>query len=104
MSKEINWWMIVAIVAVLLLLFGNLGNSGFGWCGSSGYNNDRYDGMMSWMFGNSSNYVFGPFMIIGMLIAWGIAIVIFIYFIKMITGSLNQSNSKRNGGKNARRN
>lgn len=98
MSRNFNPWMIVSMVLLVLFLFsgfGMMGFGGFGCLGSSGYGN----GMMSWMFGNGSGYVFGPFMIVGMLIAWGVAVVLLVYFIKMILESFNssQSNSKNRG-------
>ena len=56
-KNKVNWWMIIAIIALLLLLFGSFGNSGFG-CGS-GY------GMMGGFYGLSSGFLFmGGFMII----------------------------------------
>ncbi len=96
MDNKTNWWMVVAIVSLTLLLFSSFGMRGFGGFGCGSYR-DGYSysgGMMSWMFGNGSNYVFAPFMILGMLIAWGVVIVILIYFIKMINGSLKQSQNQ----------
>ena len=87
MGKDTNWWMIVAIVAILLLLFSGSGmmgfGRGFGGCGL-GSNYSRYGSMMSWMFSNPFGWIFG---FVAMLLLWGFAIVILVYFIKMITQS-----------------
>lgn len=87
MGKEINWWMIVAIVAIVLLFFSGSGmmgfGRGFGGCGL-GSNYSGYGGMMSWMFSNPFGWIFG---FVAMLLLWGFAIVILVYFIKMITQS-----------------
>ncbi len=92
MEQQTNWWMIVAIVAILLLLFSATGMMGFrGFCGS-GYNYNTY-GMMSWIFGNPIGMVFG-FLV--MILLWGFAIIILIYFIKMILANSNNKNNRRN--------
>lgn len=94
MENQTNWWMVVAIIAIVLLLFNGFGYGMMGW-GSYG----GYGGMMSWMFGNPFGWVLGFAM---MIILWGLAIVILIYFIKMISGSLNQQKSLK-GSKNGKR-
>ena len=83
MRKETNWWMITAIIAIILLLLGGSGMMGFGLCGSTN-NYGGYGGMMSWMFGNPLGWVFG---LLAMIVLWGLVIVILVYFIKMITQS-----------------
>ena len=93
--------MIAAIVAVVLLFFSGFSNfgsfgNGSGWCGGGSYGGY---GMMSWMFGNPFGWVFG---MLAMVLLWGLAIVILIYFIKMISGSL-ENNNKTNRRTNARR-
>lgn len=93
MEQKINLWMIVAIVALVLLLFNGSGIMGFGGFGCGSYSSGYSGGMMSWMFGNPIGMIFG---FLGMLIGLGVAIIIFIYFIKMITNSLNQPNNLNN--------
>ena len=63
---------------------------GFGGFGCGNYRS--YGGMMSWMFGNSFGGILG---FVAMIILWTLAIVILIYFIKMISRSLNQQKSYR---------
>ena len=100
MENRTNWWMIVAILAIVLLLFSGSGMMSSGWCGGrSGYNSYSNYGMMSWMFGNPFGWVFG---MLAMIIFWGLAIVILVYFIKMISGSLDQQKSHK-GSKNGKR-
>jgi len=89
MKGNTNWWMVVAIVAIVFLLFSGTGMMGSGWCGgSSGY---LGYGMMSWMFGNPFGWVFG---LLAMVLLWGLAIVILVYFIKLISGSLEHNNHR----------
>ena len=88
MENKTNWWMIIAIISLVLLVFGGSGMMGFGGfgCGDYGYgNNYGYGGMMSGVFGNPLGAIFGFF---GMIVLWGFAIFIIIYFIKIITDSL----------------
>ncbi len=92
MESKTNLWMVVAVIAIVLLLF-----NGFGYGMMGGYGS--YGGMMSWMFGNPIGWIFG-FAV--MIIVWGLAIVILVYFIKMISESLNQQ-KPYNGGKNGKR-
>ena len=101
MENKFNWWMIVAILAIVLLLFSGSGMMGFGGfgCGSYGYGSSG--GMMSWMFGNPFGWVFG---MLAMIIMWGLAIIILVYFIRMINGSLKQSQNQNGRRRNARRN
>ena len=97
MESKTNWWMIVAVVAIVLLLFNGFGYwVGSGWCGSGSYGGY---GMMSWMFGNPFGWIFG---LLAMVLLWGLAIVILVYFIKMISESLNQQKSHK-GSKNGKR-
>jgi len=97
MKGNTNWWMVAAIAAIVLLLFSGTGMMGSGWCGGrSGYSGY---GMMSWMFGNPFGWIFG---LLAMVLLWGLAIVILVYFIKMISESLNQQKSHK-GSKNGKR-
>ena len=84
MENRINWWMIIAVVALLLLFFGSFGNSGFG-CGlgsNSGY------GMMNSFYGLSSGFWFmGLFMIV----FWVLVILLVVWIIRQ-----NQNNSHTN--------
>ncbi|MEK6847294.1 MAG: hypothetical protein AABY16_03950 [Nanoarchaeota archaeon] len=95
MGNKTNWWMVVAIVAIVLLLFNGFGYGMMGWGGGYG----GYGGMMSWMFGNPFGWVLG---FATMIVLWGLAIVILVYFIKMISESLNQRKSSL-GEKNGKR-
>ncbi len=102
MENKTNWWMVVAILAIVLLLFSGsgmmgFGRGGFGCFGSSGYNYSN--GMMSWMFGNPFGWILGLAM---MIILGALAIFILIYFIKMISESLNHQESLY-GVKNGKR-
>ncbi|MSS74116.1 hypothetical protein EXS72_00545, partial [Candidatus Pacearchaeota archaeon] len=54
MNKSTNWWMILAVIS-LVLLFSN-GFGGFCGANSGSYG---FGGMMSWMFGNSFGWIFG---------------------------------------------
>lgn len=90
MENKFNWWIVVAVIAIILLLSNGFGMMGSGWCGGrTSYGG--YSGMMSWMFGNPFGWVFG---MLAMVILWGLALVILIYFIKMISGSLKQSQNQ----------
>ena len=74
MNNKTNWWMIVAIIAIVLLIFGG--------SGIMGYNNYyRYGGMgsmMSWMF---SAY---PFMGFFMILFWAVLVLLVIWIVKQI--------------------
>ncbi len=96
MEHKTNWWMVATITFLALLFFNGFGMGGFGGFGCGSYRND-YGGMMSWMFGNPFGWVLG---LVSMIILWALAIVILIYFIKMISGSMNQqklSHGVKNG-------
>ncbi len=92
MEKRTNWWMVIAIVSITLLLFKGIG---YGWRGCGSYSG--YGGMMSWMWGNPFGWFLG---FAAMIAIWALAIIILIYFIRKIGGSLNQQ--KSSGGKNAK--
>ena len=82
MENRINWWMIIAIVALLLLVFGGFSSSGFG-CGS-GY------GMMSGFYGLSSGFgLMGVFMII----FWALIVLLVVWIVKQLQ---NQNNPRTN--------
>ena len=86
-NNNFNWWMIIAIVALLLLFFGNFGNSGFGR-GLNGNSNSGY-GMMSGFYSLSSGFWFmGGFMII----FWALIVFLVVWIIRQLQ---NQNNSQK---------
>ena len=80
MRNETNWWRIVAIVAITLVLLEWFRMIGFGggWCGS-GNNYGLYGGMMSWMFG--SGRVFMGFL---MIVFWTLTILLIVWIIQRL--------------------
>jgi cytochrome b subunit of formate dehydrogenase len=78
MENKTNWWMIIAIVSLVLLLFSGFGMMGFEWfgCGSYGSGYGGYGGMM--------HGIFSPFGFLVMLFSWAVVIVIFILFLRWI--------------------
>ena len=85
MNRETNWWMVIAIAAVVLLIFSGFGR--FGWCGGSSYGSY---GMMSWMFGSGWGFM-GGFM----LVFWILIILFVVWLVKQM---------QHNGGHSGRRN
>ncbi len=100
MVNKTNWWRITAIILIVLLLFNGFGMMGSEWGGCNFYPN--YGGMMSLMFDNPFGLVFG---MLTMILAWGIAIIILIVFIKWIIEALGNSQVQvRRRGEHGRRN
>ncbi len=97
MRSKTNWWMIVAITSLILLFFNRSGMMSFGGFGCGNYGS--YSGsMMSWMWGSPFGTIFS---FLTMIILSGLAIWIIVYFIRIVTDSLNQQKSFE--GKNGKR-